>query len=299
MPLEVNSGSCSYRWELEGYVKNTNGWHSWVHGKATQADDEHLIRRYLLARDFALEGWDAARLDIAVNDADAVKAGEPRSLSGDPRQGSPGARRSYAWTLDLARWNRRDVGGRELKLEELQMPNGQIQRSASPWSGWSPQPALPATDDAAQTMENWFLAHTLTGYAIWEPAERMVEGLFAPRGSWLARRLSKSGESVVRAAGGFVPKFVSVAKRNGVTYRTIPTWSHGPDYFPWTILGLLACRDLYEGITPRRWVECMLQIPTPTQGRATSARDLLHRLRAEQIGAGQVVAALSALERVV
>lgn len=296
-PLTVNTGQCVYRTELEGtvYYKPNERYHGWDAGWATGHNDQHNGRNYGPALGLAMTGFQPAMFDLAVCEADVAKwYGDVQAW---PEQGSSGANRALSWALDVSRFARIDRSADAREIAGAQMPNGQMQRDRDR-SGWNPQPTIPWSDDAGQTMEGWLLSHTLTGYGIWEPAERMVNGLFGRRGRMKPSVVRAAGKAAGFKDGGYVPKFVAVAARNGPTYRTIDRWSHGSDYFPWTVLGILACKDIHDGLNPNRWIECMLQINTPTRGKAENVRDLRDKLRIENVGGGQVVAALSAVERV-
>jgi len=188
--------------------------------------------------------------------------------------------RAVAWqTLAMLGTNRDRARQLLTGMLACQMPNGGFQNapfgttfSPDPWQDFG----CPKTYNVEASMERMISTYVLAQAGQVEAVRKSLSGVF---------------DSHV-IANGYVPKFLVVAK-NGVPVQQLTEGFGNSDYFPFLALGAYAALAPNDRVSWERW---MLSIPTPTQGQATSLKDLRDRLRKEELGRGLCVVALSVLE---
>jgi len=188
--------------------------------------------------------------------------------------------RAVAWqTLAMLGTNRDRARQLLTGMLACQMPNGGFQNapfgttfSPDPWQDFG----CPKTYNVEASMERAISTYVLAQAGQVDAVRKSLSGVF---------------DSHV-IANGYVPKFLVVAK-NGVPVGQLTEGYGPPDYFPWLALGAYAALAPQDRVNWERWC---LSIATPSQGRATSLKDLRDRLHKDELGRGLCVAMLSVLE---
>lgn len=266
-PKQANPpNGCPYEDALTGLDR----YNSWI-----APDGQHIIRTL-------------GPVLAAVACGDPVAAFYAKVLAADAKYARPqvtdvthGAG-SQTWGTRARAWQTLAMGLPSQDINCIlacQMPNGGFQNapfgttfSPDPWQDFG----CPKTYNVEASMERMICTYVLAQAGQVEAVRKSLSGVF---------------DSHV-IANGYVPKFLVVAK-SGVPVQQLTEGLGNPDYFPFLALGAYAALAPNDRANWERW---MLSIPTPTQGQATSLKDLRDRLRKEELGRGLCIVALSVLE---
>lgn len=297
-PLRWNEGAAPYFDAIHGIDR---------YSQFLPHDGMHLIRATGPAEAGAqLWADECCALDLRVMAADArlayrdlptVQAGKGSSLLG---------RREPAWCA----WTMLAADAEDAfalafvgRARTAQMPSGIVMRLASDngvlGGNWALSPngwvvdgngitsALSAKHDLFQRMEQDFAVYAFARAGEWGAAEKGAR-IYLPRGA---------RPSIIREAGAF--KFGACADLHGAPHRAVMFVTKGAgDYFGHLVPGLMACKALQDGQDPTRWIQALLDVPTPSGNRASTAAELRALIASDSIGPAWAIAALSALERV-
>ena len=265
-PKQANApNGCPYEDALTGLDR----YNSWI-----APDGQHIIRTL-------------GPVLAAVACGDPVAAFYAKVLAADAKYAhvtippySPHMGSTYFGTRAVA-WQALAMGLPRFTIDAIvavQMPNGFFQRAPF-GTTFSPDPwqdlGCPKNICVAATMEHFITVYVLAQAGQTVAVQRAMAGVFDHIGD-----------------RGYVPKFAGVSATLSMPFG-VSEWWGPPDYFPWLALGAYAALAPNDRVNWERWC---LSISTPSQGRATSLKDLRDRLRKDELGRGLCVAMLSVLE---
>jgi hypothetical protein len=299
VPKRWNQGTCTYEQRFLGFG---SGMYSGYQPFNGQHRGRALMSVQVLAECYDDE---CAKLDASVLAHDALYAHPKWDLPPVSGQGSAFyGRREASWAMMAFRslQDQSPLQSAGKALVAAQTGAGCVMRcrqgepesqgfSPDAWVASAAVPTpLPLNVDAEQSMERWLkdAAHATAGN--WRQVHQSVQRFYEDP-SIFTRSLP--------AKLGYVPKFLGVGVKNGAAFDRVTIGAGKGDFAPLIGLGLAACHTLHQGKYPRAEIGWMMQIGTPTMGKATTIKDMLQRLKSDQGGQYQTPAAIQAFEMVV